>query len=85
MLRGSSSGVKHYCNAVDDDDDDDDGCVSMNTTAVEIDVTNLSQIYPCTTAEKPAKFESIRKFFTFTFRHAGFVMATLDNVDGACV
>ena len=24
MLRGSSSGVKHYCNAVVDDDDDDD-------------------------------------------------------------
>ena len=24
MLGGSSSGVKNYCNAVDDDDDDDD-------------------------------------------------------------
>ena len=24
MLRGSSSGVKHHCKAVDDDDDDDD-------------------------------------------------------------
>ena len=24
MLRGSSSGVKHFCNAVDDDDNDDD-------------------------------------------------------------
>ena len=24
MLRGSSSGVKHYCNAVDNDDDDDE-------------------------------------------------------------
>ena len=26
MLRGSSSGVKHYCNAVNDDDDEDVSC-----------------------------------------------------------
>ena len=39
MLRGSSSGVKHYCNAVDDDDvvvvvddDDDDDEISNRFT-----------------------------------------------------
>ena len=29
MLRGSSSGVKHYCNAVDDNDDDYDDDVML--------------------------------------------------------